>query len=68
MKVKANFATDFVEKDQVYVVGTLTGNYSYTSEAGWNITIPAIDAQAILKPNEAARIRAGKKASSNAKP
>ena len=58
--VKANFATDFVEKDQVYVVGILAGNYSYTSVAGWNMTIPAIDAHAILKPSDAARIKSGK--------
>lgn len=60
MWVTANFTTEFVEKDQVYVVGYLAGNYSYTSIAGWNITVPAIEARAILKPAEAARIRAGK--------
>jgi hypothetical protein len=60
MWVTANFTTEFVEKDQVYVVGYLAGNYSYTSVAGWNLTVPAIEARAILKPSEAARIRAGK--------
>lgn len=60
MWVTANFTTEFVEKDQVYVVGYLAGNYSYTSVAGWNMTVPAIEARAILKPAEAARIRAGK--------
>ena len=63
MKVTANFTTEFVDKDEVYVAGYLTGNYSYTSEAGWNITIPSIDARAILKPSEAARILAGKTSS-----
>lgn len=58
--VRAGFTTEFVEKDQVYVVGRLAGNYSYTSVAGWNMTLPAIEASAILKPAEAARIRAGK--------
>jgi hypothetical protein len=61
MWVTANFATEFVEKDQVYVVGYLAGDYSYTSIAGWNVTVPAIEARAILKPSEANRIRASKK-------
>ncbi len=59
--VTANFTTDFVDNSQVYVVGYLAGNYSYTSIAGWQMTIPAIAAQAILKPSEANRIKAGKK-------
>lgn len=63
MRVEANFTTDFVEKDQVYVVGYLGGNYSYTSIAGWNITIPLLEARAILKPSEAARLKGGKKSS-----
>lgn len=62
MWVTANFTTEFVEKDQVYVVGYLAGNFSYTSVAGWNMTVPMIEARAILKPAEAARIRAGKTA------
>lgn len=61
--VKADFTTDFVEKDQVTVVGYVAENYSYTSVAGWELTVPTIDARAILKPSEAARIRGGKKAS-----
>lgn len=61
--VKADFTTDFVEKDQVTVVGYVDDNYSYTSVAGWELTVPAIDARAILKPSEAARIKAGKKVS-----
>jgi hypothetical protein len=60
MWVTANFTTEFVEKDQVYVVGYLAGSYSYTSVAGWNVTVPAIEARAILKPSEAARIKSNK--------
>lgn len=59
--VKANFTTDFVEKDRIYVVGYVTENYSYTSVANWNLSVPAVDARAILKPAEVARIKAGKK-------
>ena len=58
--VRANFTTDFVKKDQVYVVGYLAGNHSYTSVGGVNVTLPALNARAILKPSEAARIRATK--------
>jgi hypothetical protein len=61
MAVRANFTTDFVEKNQVYVVGYLAGNYSYTSVAGWNMTVPLMEARAILKPSEATRIKASKK-------
>jgi hypothetical protein len=60
MYVLANFTTEFVEKDQVYVVGYLIGSHSYKSVAGWDITIPAIEARAILKPSEAAKLKAGK--------
>lgn len=60
MKVQANFTTNFVEKDQVYVVGSLAGNYSYNSQANWNITVPLINASAIIKPSDAARLKAGK--------
>ena len=59
MKVTANFTTEFVDKDEVYVAGHLNGYYSYKSEAGWDITVPLIDARVILKPSEAARIMAG---------
>lgn len=59
--VKANFITDFVEKDRIYVVGYVTENYSYTSVANLSLSVPAMDARAILEPAEAARIKAGKK-------
>jgi hypothetical protein len=38
-------------------VGQLAGEYSYQTQAGWNLTIPAIVANAIIKPEEAAKIR-----------
>jgi hypothetical protein len=49
--VAAPLQTDFVEKNRVLVVGYLAGNYSYTSQANWNITIPAVAARAIMKPS-----------------
>jgi hypothetical protein len=58
--VIGDFTTDFVEKNQVFVVGYITGNYSYKSIAGWDITVPAVAARAMLKPNDAAKIRAKK--------
>lgn len=63
MFVTADFTTEFVERDQVYVIGNIDAEHTYTTVAGWNVTVPAIDAIAILKPSEAKRIRAGKKAS-----
>lgn len=63
MKVKASFTTEFVDGDMVYVVGYLAGNYSYRSVGGLDMTIPMIEAKAILKPSDAIRIRAGKKGS-----
>ncbi len=53
--VVGNFTTDFVEDNQIYAVGYLAGDYSYESQAGWNITIPALVARAIIKPGEAAK-------------
>jgi hypothetical protein len=50
MWVQAPFETDFVESNRVDVLGVLTGSYSYTSQAGWNISIPAIIAARIVKP------------------
>lgn len=58
--VKADFTTEFIEKNTVFVVGYLAGNYSYESVAGWNITVPLLQARAILKPADAARIKSGK--------
>jgi hypothetical protein len=58
--VRSTFTTDFVEKNRVYVIGHLAGDYSYQSVAGWDMTVPLIDAQAILKPSEESRLRGGK--------
>ncbi len=57
MAVRADFSTPFVENDRVYVVGQLAGSYSYTSVAGWEITVPSITARAIITPREAAQLR-----------
>lgn len=55
-----NFTTDFVEKNQVYVVGYIAGNYSYKSIAGWDMTVPSVAARAMLKPSEATKLKAKK--------
>jgi len=55
--VTAPFTTDFVEDNNVFIVGYLTGSYSYESQAGWNITIPSLTARAILKPADAAKLK-----------
>lgn len=34
--------TEFVEGDEVTVYGEMVGNYSYESQAGWTIEVPAI--------------------------
>jgi hypothetical protein len=54
--VEADFTTDFVGKNRVYVVGYLQGSKTYESQAGWTITIPSLKASAILKPSDAARL------------
>lgn len=58
--VVSAFETDFLEHDRVYVVGYLGGSYTYTSQAGWTITIPALMARAMLKPGEAAKLKSKK--------
>lgn len=55
MMVMGPIETSFVEKDHVYVVGYLAGDYSYTSQANWNITIPALAVRAIMKKKDAAK-------------
>lgn len=50
--VAGNFTTEFVDGERVFVVGYLAGNHSYTSQANWQITIPAMVARAMLKPSE----------------
>lgn len=51
--------TDFVENDIVDVLGILNGTYSYTSQAGWNITIPSMIATGLLKRGELAKLKKG---------
>ncbi|MGI8556490.1 MAG: hypothetical protein ACR2LT_09075 [Pyrinomonadaceae bacterium] len=55
VQVGGELTTDFVENNQVYVVGYLAGNYSYTSIANWQITIPLLAARAIMKPGEVSK-------------
>jgi hypothetical protein len=55
--VIAGFTTDFVEGNQVYVIGYIIENYSYKSIAGWDMTVPSVAARAMLKPTDAARIK-----------
>jgi hypothetical protein len=50
--VAGPFTTEFVEKNRVQVIGYLAGDYSYTSQANWNITIPAVAARAMVEPNK----------------
>lgn len=60
--VAADFPTEFVERDKVYVVGHIAGNYSYKSIAGWDMTVPAVAARAIMKPAEAAKFKPQRRA------
>ncbi|MFJ7640236.1 hypothetical protein [Peribacillus sp. NPDC097225] len=39
--------TDFVEEDVITVYGEIYGDYSYTSQAGWEISIPGLLAEEI---------------------
>jgi hypothetical protein len=39
--------TDFVDEDIVTVYGEIMGEHSYTSQAGWDITIPSMFADSI---------------------
>lgn len=39
--------TDFIEGDQVTIYGEVYGSYSYTSQAGWEITLPGILADTV---------------------
>lgn len=41
--------TDFVEGAAVDVIGYLGGSFTYTSQAGWNITIPSLLAHSMVK-------------------
>lgn len=50
--VEGRFSTAYLKNQNVYVVGYLAGTYSYTSEAGWKITIPAFAARTIFTDKE----------------
>ena len=54
----APFTTEFIENNAIDVAGFLQGNYSYTSQAGWNITIPMIAARAMQPAGTFRKIRA----------
>jgi hypothetical protein len=54
--VIGSFTTEFIEDDRVSVIGYLAGDYSYVSQAGWNITIPAFAARLMVKPSDATRL------------
>ncbi|MCP9496263.1 MAG: hypothetical protein MSG64_17605 [Pyrinomonadaceae bacterium MAG19_C2-C3] len=58
--VIADFITDFVENNQVYVVGYISGSHSYTSQANYNLTVPLITASAIVKPSERTKLTGAK--------
>lgn len=49
MYVRLLYATDVVQYDAVDLVGFLAGSYSYTSQAGWSISLPALAAKAMVK-------------------
>ncbi|MGM9957058.1 MAG: hypothetical protein ACI35J_14475 [Peribacillus sp.] len=41
--------TDYIEDDVITVYGTISGEYSYTSQAGWEISIPSMLAEEFEK-------------------
>lgn len=45
--VEYNGYTDFIDGDTVTIYGTVDGSYTYTSQAGWEITLPNIMADII---------------------
>lgn len=51
LMVFGRFTTNFVRGNFVDVIGYLAGNYSYKSQAGWDITVPALAALRIVKMN-----------------
>lgn len=44
--------TTFVEKDHIVAIGYLAGSHSYTSQANWQITIPALSLRAMIAPKD----------------
>lgn len=47
--VVGKFETDFVEDNVVEVVGVLSGTFEYKSQAGWDLSIPALIMAAMTK-------------------
>ncbi|OCA90190.1 hypothetical protein [Bacillus sp. FJAT-27986] len=39
--------TDFVDEDVVTIYGEVNGSFTYTSQAGWDITLPLVIADSI---------------------
>jgi hypothetical protein len=56
--VKGKFTTPLVENDRCYVVGKIDDDYTYESQAGWNISIPSVFAVAMGTPAEGERFKA----------
>lgn len=46
---QGNITSDVVEKDRVIATGYLAGEKSYTSQANWNISIPAMALSSLKK-------------------
>lgn len=46
--VRLLYATDVVQYDAVDLAGYLAGSYSYTSQAGWSISLPALAAKVMV--------------------
>jgi hypothetical protein len=63
--VEAPFTTEFVDNNNVFVIGTIKGTKSYTSQAGWEITIPHVQAVAIVKPSEGSKLKGAASQSGN---
>lgn len=55
--VDGDLITDFVDNQQVYVVGYLAGDKSYTSIQNWQITIPSLAIRAMIKPSEVSKYK-----------
>jgi|GEM_PF-3464834 len=56
--VIGRFQTDFVDGDRVDVMGFLAGNYTYESQAKWQITLPAVAAGGFFKGGTTAKMTA----------
>lgn len=59
--VQAGFLTDFVEGDRVDIFGTVAGAKTYESQAGWQITLPAVLAISIQKRGTFDRLARGER-------